>query len=466
MNDSNEEINSPLSNESTHAESSATHVKQDHGLNLSVKKKDELIIDDRLKIMIINLYKSKILKKTHNKTFDDIMLCVSKESGIGLRLIKKVVNEYRESKKTGYVKPPPDRKNNYEQIDDSNKIAIRKKIHAYWLRREIPTIQKVLWAIKKDSDLSNITRSLFYQILKELNFKYSKSKQNRALIEREDLVLWRQKYISDIRRYRSEGRKIYYLDEMLIRANSCFRDLYVAGFYTRPENETDKGKCLIALHIGSAEGFVDGGFMCFEPKKNATNCHDEINSDLFYDWFCGVLPRLDDNCIIVMDNVTNHSLKKDLIPTLDWRKENIIKWLVSKNCVADQSMIKYRLMEMVNQIKPLYDKNLIDEEALKTNKVVLRLPPLHDELNPIQLALLMVKNHVKTHNTTWKLSDVQKLIKEGIQLLTPDTWSNFVSYAIEEENKLYDIDFAVDEVLDSAIDQFQTTEDISSEFSD
>jgi len=43
MNVSDEEINSSLSNESTYAESSATHIKQDHGLNLSVKKKDELV---------------------------------------------------------------------------------------------------------------------------------------------------------------------------------------------------------------------------------------------------------------------------------------------------------------------------------------------------------------------------------------------------------------------------------------
>jgi len=417
--------------------------------------------------MIINLYKSKIQKNTPNMTLDDIMVCVSKQSGFGLRLIKKIVNEYRESLKTGYVKPSPDRKNNFEQIDDFNKIAIRKKIHAYWLKREIPTIQKIIWAFKKDSGLPNLSQSSLYQVLKELNFKYSKSKQNRALIEREDLVLWRQNYISDIRRYRNEGRKIYYLDEILIRASDCFKDTYVAGLPTRLEdNSTDKEKCLIAFHIGSAEGFVDGGFMCFEPKNNATNCHDEINSDLFYEWFCGVLPRLEDKCIIVMDNISYHSLKKDPIPTLDWRKVNIIKWLVSKNCVADRSMIKYRLMEMVNKIKPLYDKNLIDEKALKANKVVLRLPPLHNELSPIELAFLTVKNHVKTHNTTWKLSDVQKLIEEGIQLLTPDMWSDFVSYTIEEENKLYDIDFTVDEVLDSAIDQFQTTDDISSDFSD
>lgn len=424
------------------------------------------VIDDGLKIMIINLYKSKILEKTPNMTLDDIMLYLSKTSGIGLRLIKKVVNEYRESKKTGYVKPLPDKKNNDKQVDDSNKIAIRKKIHAYWSRREIPTIQKVFKSIMKDSGLPNISRSSFYQVLKELNFKYSKSKQDRALIEKEDLVLWRHKYISDIRRYRSEGRKIYYLDEMLIRADYCFNDTRVVRSYTRPENNSrDKKECLITFHIGSTEGFVDGGFMCFKTKKNATNYHDEINSNLFYDWFRGVLSRLEDNCIIVMDDVPYHSLKKDPIPTLDWRKENIIKWLVSKNCVADQSMIKYQLMEMVNQIKPLYDKNVIDEEALKTNKVVLRLPPLHNELNPIELALLTVKNHVKTYNNTWKLSDVQKLIEEGIQLLTPDIWSNFTSYSIEEENKLYDIDFAVDEVLDSAFDQFQTTEDISSDSS-
>lgn len=43
MNVSNEEINSSLSNKSTNAESSATLIKEDLGLNMSVKKEDKLV---------------------------------------------------------------------------------------------------------------------------------------------------------------------------------------------------------------------------------------------------------------------------------------------------------------------------------------------------------------------------------------------------------------------------------------
>ncbi|XP_026811106.1 uncharacterized protein LOC113552421 [Rhopalosiphum maidis] len=137
---------------------------------------------------------------------------------------------------------------------------------------------------------------------------------------------------------------------------------------------------------------------------------------------------------------------------MDWKKENIIKWLVFKNCVVDKPMMKHLLMEKVNEIKPFHDKYLINEEALKGNKVVLRLPPHHDELNLIELAWSMVKNHVKQHNTTCKSSDVKKLLSDGIQRITPKIWNNFVSHTITEENKLYKMDFIVDEILDSVSD--------------
>ncbi|XP_060841781.1 uncharacterized protein LOC132922329 [Rhopalosiphum padi] len=457
---------------STATENSATPVVQNLDLKSSINKRKERIIESGEKIMIINLYKSKIMEMQNqsNINYDDLMVTLSKETEISLRSITEIVNEYRESKKIGHVKSP-DRKRNRpiidDKIDEFNKIAIRKKIHAFWLKREIPTLPKILQVIKNDPDLPNISQSHFYRVLKELNFKFTKRKQDRALTETEDLVVWRQNYIKDIRRYRSEGRIIYYLDEMSINVDDCIGDTLINRLSTGPKNPTAEGECLLAFHIGSIEGFVDGCLMCYnyKQKKNATNYCDEFISNIFYDWFCGVLPRLKDNCIIVMDNISYHSLKKEPIPTMDWKKENIIKWLVSKNCVVDKSIIKHLLMEKVNEIKPFHDKYLIDEEALKVNKVVLRLPPHHDELNPIELAWSMVKSHVKQHNTTCKLSDVKKLLSDGIQRITPEMWANFVSHTFTEEDKLYKIDFIVDEILDSVSDQIQTR-DTSSDFSD
>lgn len=72
------------------------------------------------------------------------------------------------------------------------------------------------------------------------------------LTDRGDIVIWRQKYIEDIRKYRSEGCTIYYLDETWVNA-------FLQGLSTGPKNPIGKGKRLIVVHIGSSEGFIVGG---------------------------------------------------------------------------------------------------------------------------------------------------------------------------------------------------------------
>lgn len=224
-------------------------------------------------------------------------------------------------------------------------------------------------------------------------------------------------------------------------------DAFLKGLTTRPKNPSGKGKRLIVVHIGSADGFVDGGLLCFESKKNTADCHDEMNGDTFHDWFCGVLPRLKNNAVIVMDSASHHSVKKDPVPTNAWKKEDIKNWLKSKDLVLDKPLIKFRLLDMVNEVRPRHDKFIIDEEALKSNKLVLRLPSYHRELNPIELAWSVVKNHVKQNNTTFKLNDVEKILNEGVQKVTSEMWANFISHTIKEEDNLYDIDLMSDRMM-------------------
>lgn len=62
--------------------------------------------------------------------------------------------------------------------------------------------------INDDPSLPNFKRSSFQKILIDLNFVYCKKNRNSALTERGDLICWRQRYIEDIRYYRSRGRPI------------------------------------------------------------------------------------------------------------------------------------------------------------------------------------------------------------------------------------------------------------------
>jgi len=115
------------------------------------------------------------------------------------------------------------------------------------------------------------------------------------------LLVWRQNYIYDIRKYREEGRTVYYLDETWVNA----------GLKTGATNPTGTGKRLIVLHIGSHKGFLEGGLLCFLSKKNSGNYHDEINGDHFHEWFQSIIPRLEQNLVIVMDNAPYHSVKTE-----------------------------------------------------------------------------------------------------------------------------------------------------------
>ncbi|CAH4034426.1 unnamed protein product [Pieris brassicae] len=57
---------------------------------------------------------------------------------------------------------------------------------------------------------------------------------------------------------------------------------------------------------------------------------------------------------------------------------------------------------------------VIDEMAKAAGVEVLRLPPYHCELNPIELVWADVKGYVARNNTTFKMVDVKKLLQEGL----------------------------------------------------
>jgi len=107
-----------------------------------------------------------------------------------------------------------------------------------------------------------------------------------------------------------------------------------------------------------------------------------MNGQTFYEWMENILPQLRDNCAIVMDNVPYHSVKKDKSPVSTTRKADIIKWLEDKGEVVDHGMVISELLDIVKRIKPLHNKYVIDELAKASNKIILRLPPYHCEINP------------------------------------------------------------------------------------
>lgn len=225
-----------------------------------------------------------------------------------------------------------------------------------------------------------------------------------------------------------------------------------------------KGKRLIICHIGSEEGFVPDALWTFESKKSG-DYHEEMCGESFENWFSNTLPKLEDNCIIVLDNASYHSRKLEKIPTTASRKGDIAKWLQEKNIEFDEKMLKIQLLHLVKQHKKQYEKYVIDEMAKEQNKLILRLPPYHCELNPIELIWADVKQYVADKNLTFKFGDMKILFEKGISRISPAKWKKCVEHVRQKvETKMWELDNIIEVQVEPLI--IAVNEDSSSGLSD
>jgi len=394
--------------------------------------------------MLIDLFKNKT-KNEPDLKFSKLVCILSQETGIGVITVRNTLRKYFDRKPIT-AKKRKFRPTANEKIDISEKLAIRRKIHSYWFRRRIPTSKNILLAINADPKIPTLHFKTLKTVLKDLNFEYTKCGTTYALTETEDIVLWRRKYIEDIRRYRNEGRTIYYLEETWVNVGEYpSKDLWV------DKEPSGVGKRLIVVHIGSVEGFVEGGLLCYESYKNTSNYYDHMNGDIFYNWFCSILPLLNKNSVIVFDNASYHSVT-NYVPTMSWKKDCILRWFEGKGIVFDRPIVKCQLIEKVKQMRFTYDNYRRSvQEAINHNQAVLRLPPYHCELNPMHLAWTAVANHARTQNcTSSKLDDVCQVLNDGVKQVTPEKWVSYVYYSIMEEDQLWNLDFITDNMLEEA----------------
>lgn len=89
-----------------------------------------------------------------------------------------------------------------------------------------------------------------------------------------------------------------------------------------------------------------------------------------------------------------------------------------------QNPAKYRVSEMV---------------AL-SGREVLRLPPDHCQLNPIEFVLGQAKNYVAANNKKFKLPEVEQLFNEGLGRVTPDSWGKCIHH-VKNQVEMYRLDY-------------------------
>lgn len=125
----------------------------------------------------------------------------------------------------------------------------------------------------------------------------------------------------------------------------------------------------------------------------------------------------------------------------------MIKWMDAKRIGYSMDMVKDEPTEeiKITNINKKFDKYVVDSMGGHT---VLRLPPYHCVLNPIEAVWSKVKGYVALNNKSSKLNEVRILLNKGLKLVTPNMWQSFIRHEKEEEEKFWKLDSLCDTTVD------------------
>lgn len=277
-------------------------------------------------------------------------------------------------------------------------------------------------------------------ILKDhLGYKFKKCKNARlVLIHKPDIAAWRARYLRRMKENNdlgSDKKPVTYIDETWIHSHYTVRKCWQNSSDASIKKNSNPGQRWILVHAGGEYGFIPGAELLYKCKSKTGDYHDEMDTKNFVKWLNEkLLPNLPPNGIVVIDNAPYHSTQAEKIPCQSSLKSEMQSWLTKNNISFDEKMTKPELYHIIKLNKP--EKRYVVDELLREHgHEVVRLPPYHCDLNPIEYIWNLVKQRVADKNIDQSERLIEKLTREAIQSISVADWKKEVNHVqrLEEE---------------------------------
>lgn len=393
-------------------------------------------------------------KGTHN--VNQVQRRTAEATGTSIRTVRNIIKESKNTDNMITVFRTPGKKRKGQKpvtgIDSIDKGVIRRCILNYYSTgKELPNLNKLLLKLKSEISFKGCVSSL-NRVIKDLGFRWKKTvNKKKILIEKSAIRLKRIVYLQEMKKYRDEGRNIVYAHETCINSNP--KESKADNANEELPVPASKGQRFIIAHAGSEEGFLPNSLLMFKSTSKLGDYHDDINFTDYERWLkTKLIPNLKPYSVVVIDNAAYHNTIKDPAPTSESSKVDMKTWLTSKGILFREDMLKPELYALICENKGAYKEYLVDAILSEHNHLVLRLPPFHSDLNPVEMAWASIKKFVASKKIEFNASQVMQLVEEKINMIQPYEWPILCSVVKNFENDYRASDLVLDDLSDNLVE--------------
>ncbi|RVE47077.1 hypothetical protein evm_008261 [Chilo suppressalis] len=204
--------------------------------------------------------------------------------------------------------------------------------------------------------------------------------------------------------------------------------------------------------------------LIFSGTNKNNDYHSEMNKNNFSKWVKEkLIPNSPPASIVVMDNAPYHSVVLNKAPTAANKISEIREWLTINNISFDMHLIKPQLLMLVKCYKAehIYE---IDELLGENGHTVVRLPPYHCDLNPIELIWGIAKQKIAAHNVG--NIDIKDVAERAFQEITEQNWKDSCQHVQKIEDEYYEGEHTLYENIESLVINLVDGSTSSSELDD
>lgn len=277
----------------------------------------------------------------------------------------------------------------------------------------------------------DVAHTTLWRALQRWGFEFGTGVRSAQLKESERIVILRRQYLRQKRANRDDKGQIIrpevYLDESYINKNhSNDKTWYFEEDGIIIGKPTGKGDRLIILNAITKDGWVPNSKFVFKASKKTGDYHTNMNWDNFSKWFQEkLLKNIPENSLIIMDNAPYHNvLVEEAFPKKSHSVKRLREWLSNNEIPWTKDMLKSELFDLCSRFA-VKSEFLIDRIARKEGHSILRTPPYHPELQPIETCWAVVKNYVAQHNDC-TMKKVFILLEEGFAKVTNRTCQKLI----------------------------------------